>query len=51
MQVWRAIGIAVVAPALIYLLIFHHWRCDTLGEQIMIGVLAPAGFAAAVKWA
>lgn len=51
MRGWKAIGIAAVAPAALYFLIFQHFRCDTTAEQITALVLATAGFAAAMNFA
>lgn len=51
MRAWRAIGIAVLAPAALYFLIFHHLRCETDGEQLAAAVLGLAGLLAAMKFA
>ena len=48
---WKAIGMAAVAPAIVYLLIFHHWRVETDAECMTVTVLSMAGFGAAIKWA
>lgn len=50
-RVAKAIGLAVVAPAALYFLIFHHFRCETDGEQLAAAVLGIAGLGAAIKWA
>jgi hypothetical protein len=34
----------------LYLLIFHHLRCETSAEQVTAVLLALAGFGAALRW-
>jgi hypothetical protein len=50
-RAWKAIGLTVGAPLALYLLIFHHWRCETGTEQVTAVVLTLAGFIAAMNWA
>lgn len=48
---WKMIGLAFAAPLALYLLIFHHLRCETGAEQVTAVMLVAAGFFAAIRWA
>lgn len=50
-RAWKAIGLAVLAPAAVYYLIFQHFRCVTTAEQLAAVILAIAGIGAAMAWA
>lgn len=42
---------SIAAPATLYFLIFHHFRCETDVEQMAAAALGLAGFGVAMKWA
>ncbi|MDP9090727.1 MAG: hypothetical protein M3O26_18570 [Pseudomonadota bacterium] len=48
-SVIKGISLSCVAPALVYLMIFHHAWVETDGEVWTASLLSLAGFMAAMK--